>query len=124
MSGSLAHFPSGKPMYVVDTRPVMEWLKDHETVANFFDDLVERATRREVLLLMTVVNLGEVFYRSAKRWGPARAYEILRRMRELPITMISASDDDVFAAARLKASYPISYADAFAASLAMVSSAR
>lgn len=37
----------------------------------------------------------------------------------LPIEMVGVSDEGVLAAARLKSSYKISYADAFAASLAM-----
>jgi predicted nucleic acid-binding protein len=119
MSASLVPFPGGKLTYVLDTWPVMEWLKDHALVADFFDDLIERAVRAEIILLMSIVNLGEVHYSAAKKWGPERADEILGRVRELPITVISASDEAVFAAARLKAVYPISYADAFAASLAI-----
>jgi ribonuclease VapC len=37
---------------------------------------------------------------------------------KIPITLIQASEERILAAADLKAQYPISYADAFAAALA------
>jgi predicted nucleic acid-binding protein len=44
---------------------------------------------------------------------------VLMGMQELPIDLVSVSDGMVLQAARLKITHTISYADAFAASLAM-----
>ena len=98
----------------------MEWLKDHQRVADRVDGLIERAQQGEIVLRMSRINLGEVFYSSYKEWGAQRAEEILGRMLRLPILYATASDEAVEAAARLKAGHRISYADAFAASLSMV----
>ena len=120
MSESLVLFPSGKSRFVLDTWPIMEWLQDRAQVADYFDDLIERAVRREISLVVSMVNLGEIYYSSAKKWDVARAGEVLLRTRDLPITMVSVFDEEeVLSAARLKAIYPISYAYAFAACLAI-----
>ena len=119
MSGSLVPFPSARPRFVVDAWPILEWLKNRQPQADAFKKVIERATLEEIVLLMSVVNLGEVYYTSAKEWGVPQAEEILLQMKLLPITIVPASDDAVWSAARLKAVHPISYADAFGASLAI-----
>jgi len=63
---------------------------------------------------MSIINLGEVVYRLGKVRGEAEAEELLARIRRLPITIVPASDDAVWAAVRYKMQYAISYADAFA----------
>lgn len=42
---------------------------------------------------------------------------MIRDIRKLPIATIAITEERVWAAARLKADYPIAYADAFAAAL-------
>ena len=68
---------------------------------------------------MSLINLGEVYYNCAKARIGGSPDAVLSRMHGLPITYISVSDETVYAAARLKAAYPIAYADAFAAQLAI-----
>jgi predicted nucleic acid-binding protein len=112
--------PTAKTEYVLDSWPVMEWLKDRLPTADYFDAMIERAGNGEISLLMSVINVGEVFYNSAQEWGIPRAEEILSRMEQLPITIFPATDEEVLLAARLKASHrKISYADCFAANLAI-----
>ncbi len=50
-----------------------------------------------------------------------RGEEILDKIRMLPIKILSISDPEVIEAARIKAKYPISYADAFAVAKALQS---
>ena len=119
MSASLVLFPSAKPKYVLDTWPVMEWLKNRQPQADRLRGLIESARRGELTLRISIVNVGEVYYSSAKEWGIDRANQILEQMQELPIVFVSIEDGDVLAAARLKAVQRISYADAFAADLAI-----
>ena len=119
MSGNLVPFPSHKPRYVLDSWPVVEWLKHSEPLATAFRDLVARASDGEVSLLTSVLNVGEIYYSSAEKWLGEEPEAVLRRMHELPIEYVPVSDEQVYAAARLKAVYGIAYADAFAASLAI-----
>ena len=67
---------------------------------------------------MSIVNFGEVFYRTAKRHGIEEAKRVEGILRFLPILIISPVKETlVMRAAYLKAQHPISYADAFAAAL-------
>lgn len=68
---------------------------------------------------MSIVNFGEVFYRTGKLYGIAEATRTERRIRALPINIIAPVEETlVMRAAYIKAQFPISYADAFAAALA------
>jgi predicted nucleic acid-binding protein len=70
-------------------------------------------------ILMNEVNIGEVFYVTAKTRSLEAADLFLRRLETLPIEPVGNTFDDVMAAARIKARYPLSYADAFAVATAM-----
>jgi predicted nucleic acid-binding protein len=63
---------------------------------------------------MSIVNLGEVYYRIGQVNGEAEADTTVAQLRQLAITVVSATDAIVLAAATLKMRHPISYADAFA----------
>jgi predicted nucleic acid-binding protein len=97
----------------------MQWLKDRKRAADYLDLLLAKARLSEVQLFMSRMNLGEVYYTTAREWGASRADVVLTRMWELPIDLVSVSDELVLHAARLKMTHRISYADVFAAGLAM-----
>ncbi len=85
-------------------------------------EVVERlraAQRGECRLLLHQINLGEVVYRIGKVHGWAVAERKRSEIGLLPIEVVKFSDTLFWDAVRLKAAYPISYADAFAAALAM-----
>ena len=67
---------------------------------------------------MNEVNLGEVYYRTAKQRSVERAEAVLDYIATLPLRTLGNTYDQVLAAARLKAGFPISYADAFAVATA------
>ncbi len=67
---------------------------------------------------MNEVNLGEVYYRTAKQRSVERAEAVLDYITTLPLRTLGNTYDQVLAAARLKALFPISYADAFAVATA------
>ncbi len=67
---------------------------------------------------MNLVNLGEVYYRMIEKVGAPKAEERLGAFRELPIEMVQIREPLVMEAARLKAQYRLSYADAFAVATA------
>ena len=78
----------------------------------------QRARDREVALAMSAVNVGEVFYSVVRRYGEESGHNVLAVLHELPLEIHEVPYSRVLAAAHLKAKYPISYADAFAAALA------
>ncbi len=75
------------------------------------------ATNRPAI--MNEINVGEVYYRTAKGRSPAQADACLRILETLPIQVLGNTFPQVLEAARLKARYPIAYADAFALATAI-----
>lgn len=75
-------------------------------------------------LIMSVINLGEVYYRIAKVSDESNARQTLERFRLAPVVVVSVENQLVFQAASLNARFPISYADSFAAALATERGAR
>ena len=74
----------------------------------------------EAVVLINAMNLGEVFYILARSRGMRTAEFFLTNiLPSLPITILENPLDDVIEAARLKALYPLSFADCFAASTAI-----
>jgi ribonuclease VapC len=78
--------------------------------------LLEAARDRQAALSM--INVGELYYILHRERGVDQAEAALGDLRALPITLYAATDERIVAAARLKAQHPVSYADAFAATLA------
>ena len=108
--------------YLFDAFPLLCWLQE-EPGYELIDDLLTEAETGKSSISMHIINLGEVFYRVCRVSGTKRGEEILEKIRMLPIRILSISDEEVMAAAKIKAKYPISYADAFAVSKALESRA-
>ena len=104
--------------YVLDAWALLAMLQGEEPAAARVRQLLLEGDQQQAALLLSIVNLGEVYYRVGKRSGRAAAIDTLRDIRHLSLTIVSASDEMVLAAADFKIEYAISYADAFAAALA------
>ena len=63
--------------------------------------------------LLQIINFGEIIYRTKKDFGDEAKIRVIRNVIRLGFRIIPASDSLVYAAAELKGSYAISYADAF-----------
>jgi uncharacterized protein len=100
---------------VLDSWAVLAWLKDQAPAADAIDTLWRLAEAGKLRLIANIVNIGEVYYISAKAKGIASAELILQRLQDLPLEIRPASNSLVLEAARLKSQFPIAYADAFAA---------
>ena len=98
---------------VFDAVAILAWFK-REPGYQFVRALVQEVARGGVRGAVCAINLGEVYCIVSRERRQAVADELLRELLHLPWHIIPASDDLVWAAARLKAQYPISYADAFA----------
>jgi predicted nucleic acid-binding protein len=105
--------------YVLDANALVGLFEDREVTAARVERLVEQAMTEERPLLMSAVNWGEVVYVAWRLHGEAAAHEVEARMREMPIAAIAADRDRATRAAGLKQRHSLSYADAFAAELAI-----
>lgn len=63
---------------------------------------------------LSLINLGEALYIIERERGLAPAQRALAAVDQLPVKLVPVSRGTVLAAAHLKASFPIAYADAFA----------
>ena len=108
--------PEPVDTYVLDSFAVFAYLANEPSVAQV-RGLLEAAAAGEVRLLMCVVNVGEVLYRYQREHGRAPAERALRATQALPIQMVNADLELTRAAAELKATHAIAYADCFAAAL-------
>lgn len=81
-------------------------------------ELLKGAENGETSLAMSFINVGEMFYILSREQGSVKAQSVLDDLRSLPIQFYDATESRILAAARLKAVYSISHADAFAALLA------
>lgn len=104
--------------YVLDSYAVLALLQQErgsEKVAH----LAQQAQVQAITLSMTWVNLGEVAYIVERRWGKGKLYQILGMIGGTGISFISAERELTLSAASFKAKFSLSYADAFAAALAL-----
>jgi ribonuclease VapC len=76
-----------------------------------------------VPVLMNEINAGEVYSMTSRKRSPDLAEEFLSRLQGLPIRLITNPFSMVIEAARIKAKFRISYADAFAAATARLEGA-
>lgn len=106
------------PVFVLDSFAVMAHFQA-ESGGEKVLELLEKAGKREVEVVISLINVGEVAYLVRRERGKEQAEALINDLRSLPITFYEITEERIFAAAWLKADYPISYADAFAASLAI-----
>src|ERR1019366_7685636 len=90
-SGGLA---TGRRAMVVDSWPVMEWLKDRQPIASQFLSLIEEARSLELELPISSINLGEIYYNCWNEWSEKRADEVLSDIFDLPIRLIHPTFED------------------------------
>ena len=72
---------------------------------------------------MNRLNLGEVHYKTIRVLGLEGAKDFMENFVRLPITIILPDEALIWKATELKAQYPISYADCFAAATALIHNA-
>jgi predicted nucleic acid-binding protein len=107
-----------KPRFVLDAWAILALLQKEEPAASHVKQLLEETGRGSVELFVSIINLGEVYYSVGKVKGESEAEETLGVIRRLSLTVVPATEEAVFNAARFKMSHAISYADAFAAAAA------
>jgi len=99
------------PSYVLDAFALMAYL--YGEPAAQVRDLLNDGKKGKCHIRISIINLGEVLYNMERNHGLAKAHEALTIIQSLPIEVLPADNQAVFAAAHIIANYPISYADAF-----------
>lgn len=102
--------------FVLDSYALLAFFRNEEGGQKVEQLLNEAATEKHELY-MICINAGEVYYMSSRKDSAAKAELVWKVMRQFPIHIIDADLELTLAAAKLKAKYSISYADAFAAAL-------
>ena len=107
-----------KPIYVLDACALLRLAQD-EPGADQVEEILRTAQADGCRVLLHQINLGEVIYRIGKRFGWTVAERKQAEIGLLSIETVAFSNEIFWAAVKLKAHHPMSYADCFAAALAM-----
>lgn len=104
--------------YTLDSHAVIAYLRKEEG-GEQIKELLHQAKKGNVILYLHEINLGEVQYIIQREKGEEESERLIAWLRACPINFVGLEGDILSQAAKLKASYPISYADAFAAATAI-----
>lgn len=107
---------------VLDSFALMAFFED-EPGADFVRGLIQKAVAGETNLLMSVVNLGEVWYSIARTNSPEIADQYIHEIKGMAIEIVDADWALTRQAAAFKAHGGIAYGDCFAAALAKIKKA-
>jgi len=106
--------------YVLDSYALIGYL-ENEHFADRIEQLLKQAKKGEASLYLHALHLGEVYYITLREQGTHLADLAYSRIKAFPLTFIDQIDEELLlTAASLKANFPISYADSFAAALAKI----
>ena len=98
--------------HCLDSSAVLEWLRGTEPAASRVEELLPTKP------LMSWINLGEIYYVVHRAEGADAASDTVRWLRPR-LTLDLPGEDRILAAAAIKATHPLAYADAFAVATAL-----
>lgn len=104
---------------VLDATALVAFFEDRPG-AEQVQQLIELALVKRRELMVTVVNLGEVYYSAWRAHGADAAARVISTVRQLPVIVVDADSELMVIAAQLRAEHNISYPCCFAAALAML----
>ena len=104
--------------YVLDTSALLT-LRDNEAGAEQVADLLYQAQAGEIQCYVCFMTQMELYYRVWKDSGELEGRLAYEQCQSLPVTWIHEEKDMLEKAAELKATYPISIADAWIAACAI-----
>lgn len=102
--------------YVLDSFALLAYFQA-EPGSEMVRSLIEAVRDEQAALYMSLINVGELYYIAHRRRGSQQANEMIGDLRRLPVTLCAATEDRIMAAALIKATHLLSYADAFAVAL-------
>ena len=104
---------------VLDSWAILEWISGRQPASDFVAKLLGDAEAGRTRLLMSAINVGEVYYFLRKNHSQELSESWRQSSRTLPATIEVPTGEEIWDAALLKGCYRIAYADAFAAALAL-----
>ena len=108
---------------VLDSFALIGYL-ENEAFSSRVETLLKQARDGKSLIYLHAIHLGEVYYITLREQGQVLADLAYARIRAFPLNYIDIIDEELLrTAATLKAKYPISYADAFAAAMSVMNNA-
>jgi ribonuclease VapC len=102
---------------VLDSYALMAFFED-EPGADLVRGLLLKAEESDIKLMMSVVNLGEVWYSIARTTSPETADQYIHEIHGMAIDIVDADWQITHQAAVFKAKGKLAFADCFAAALA------
>jgi ribonuclease VapC len=103
---------------VLDSHAILKFSQD-ESGADRVEALLREAEKGNIRAFVNEINLGEIYYITARRLGADLARRFLDYFSTLAVERTSASWEIILSAADLKAQYSLSYADCFAVGTAL-----
>ena len=107
---------------VLDTSAIIAWFED-EAGADAVEDLIRKAQRDEVTIYVAFVSLMEADYIMERKVGREQAETSIANVENWPISIVESYPQWRYQAARIKARGSLSLADAWIASLALMTGA-
>ena len=107
----------GNKVVVLDSWAMMAYL-DGEPAGQEVRQMLRNARKKQLQVLFSLINYGECLYIVEREQGLQQAQRAIGIIDQLALHVVPADRSLVFEAARLKARYPISYADAFGVAVA------
>jgi predicted nucleic acid-binding protein len=98
--------------YILDAFAFMAYF-ENELGAERIEQILQDVKNGRARAFISIINLGEVIYNTERKHGLSKAQDTLALIQEMPVEVLPADHETVFAAAHIKANHPISYADAF-----------
>ncbi len=109
---------------VLDSWALLSTFYVEQPACETVEQMLLDASKGKVLLWLSSINLGEIYYSVGRRRSLQAANDTISRLRQMPITIDPVDEEIVLQAASYKMRYPISYADAFAVTTAVQHDAR
>lgn len=103
--------------YVLDAFALIGFFKGEPGIEDAMEDLFRRGTKNEVKLVAATVNIGELYYKTIREFGMRRASEVMLQFEEYVVEIVPVDELLALAAAEIKGTIRISYADCVAAAL-------
>ena len=105
---------------VLDSYALIGYL-ENEPFAGWIEGILKQARKGQKILYLHAIHLGEVYYITLREKGQKQASLAYSRIKAFPLTLVDTINEELLIeAASLKAFYPISYADSFAAAMAKI----
>ncbi|MBW1696058.1 MAG: type II toxin-antitoxin system VapC family toxin [Deltaproteobacteria bacterium] len=102
--------------YVLDSFAMIAFFED-EPGADRVAEILSAIGRKRARGFMSVINWGEIYYNTIREAGMEEAEKVMKQFNKHSIQLVDADQDLTYRAAKLKATYPVAYADCFAAAL-------